>query len=296
MTTSRRAAARSSATAWAFTAPYALLLLAFGVAPAVYAIYESFTSAKNPGSLGLDSYAMVLHDFRFWPAIGNVALFMVIWIPVMVCGTILLALLLHERVGRLSSTMRLIFFLPGAVTGSAAVLLWYFMLDPQVSPFAPALHAMGLHNSIDVFTSSHLAPIFALVAFITGVGQWIVVMFGALQGIPEELIESAKLDGAGPFGTALLIKLPLIRKYVIYMMILAFAAALQIFVEPSLFYSITQSGSAWWSLNQLGFAFAFGQGDFAQAATVSVILLVLSAAAALFLVFRTDFFKTEVES
>ncbi|MDQ0634176.1 multiple sugar transport system permease protein [Arthrobacter pascens] len=296
MSQTRRTTTRSSAIAWAFTAPYALLLLAVGVVPALYAIYGSFNSLKNPTSLSFDNYAAVVHDFRFLPAIGNVALFTVIWIPVMVFGTILLALLLHEKVGRFSSAMRLVFFLPGAVTGSAAVLLWYFMLDPQVSPFAPSLHALGLHTSNDVFTSSNLAPIFALVAFITGVGQWIVIMFGALQGIPQELLESARIDGAGPFRTALLIKLPLIRKYVVYMLILAFAAALQIFAEPSLFYSITKSGSSWWSLNQLGYTFAFAQGDFGQAATVSVVLMVVSAAAALFLVFKTDFFKNEEES
>lgn len=291
-----RLGGRSSAKAWAFTAPYVLLLLTFGVVPTLYAVYESFNSLKNPASLSLDNYSAVFGDFRFWPAIGNVALFTVIWIPVMVLGTILLALLLHEKVGRFSSTMRLIFFLPGAVTGSAAVLLWYFMLDPQLSPFASALNALGLNSSNDVFTSSNLAPIYALVAFITGVGQWIVIMFGALQSIPEEIMESARIDGAGPLRTALLIKLPLIRKYVVYMLILAFAAALQIFVEPALFFGITKSGSSWWSLNQLGYTFAFAQGDFGQAATVSVVLLVVSAAAALFLVFKTDFFKTEEES
>ena len=71
--------------------------------------------------------------------------------------------------------------------------------------------------------------------------------------------------------------------------------ALQIFVEPSLFYSITKAGSSWWSLNQLGYSFAFAQGDFGMSATVSIVLLVISILAAMILVFRTNFFQTEVD-
>lgn len=286
---------RRTVIGWLFASPYVLLLVAFGLIPAVYAIYESLHTLAQPDSLSLHNYNLVFNDFRFWPAVTNVAIFMVIWIPVMVVGVLVLALLLHEKVGRFSSGMRLIYFLPGAVTGSAAVLLWYFMLSPQLSPFAPVLKAMGIDSNNEMFTTGHLPWIFALVAFMTGVGNWVVIMFGALQSVPQDVVEAARIDGAGPLRIALLVKLPLIGKYVSYMMILSFAFALQIFVEPQLFYSITNAGSTSWSLNQLGYVFAFSQGDFGQAATVSVVLLILSSAAALWLVFRTNFFQTEVD-
>jgi len=292
---------RDGLTAWGFSAPYLLLLTVFGLIPAGYAIYESLSPAvsytgESHGSVGLSNYRTVFHDFRFWPAVGNVGLFMVIWVPVMVVGSLLFALLLHEKVGRFSGVMRLIYFLPGAVTGSAAVLLWYFMLDPQLSPFRSQLKSMGYKTGNDVFTAGHLAPIFALIAFTTGVGQWIVIMFGALQSVPNDVIEAARIDGAGSVRIALLIKLPLVSKYITYMIILCFAAALQIFVEPTLFYSITNAGSNWWSLNQLGYSYAFQQGQFGQAATISVVLLVVSSVAALIFVRRSSFFDTEVDS
>ena len=189
---------RSTLVAYGFAAPYIALLAAFGIIPAAYAIYESLTDMPaGQRSLGLTNYIGAFQDFRFWPAVSNVALFMVIWIPIMVGGALLFALLLHERSGRFTGVMRLIFFLPGAVTGSAAVLLWYFMLDPDLSPFAPALNAVGWRTSNDVFTNNHLPIVFAIVAFMTGVGQWIVIMFGALQAIPHDVIESARVDGAG---------------------------------------------------------------------------------------------------
>jgi multiple sugar transport system permease protein len=92
---------------------------------------------------------------------------------------------------------------------------------------------------------------------------------------------------------AVSIKLPLIRKYVVYMVILSFAGGLQIFTEPALIYGITGAGSPSWSLNQLALQFAFAQGDFGQAAVVTLVLLVLSMACALYLVFKTDFFSLE---
>jgi multiple sugar transport system permease protein len=286
---------RSTPVALAFAAPYLVLLLAFGFGPTLYAVYESVTELPSGSGLGLGNYASVFKDFRFWPGVAHVGIFMAIWIPVMVGGALLFALLLHEKVGRLSGALRLIYFLPGAVTGSAAVLLWYFMLSPQLSPFAPALHALGMNTNNDVFQAGHLAPIFALVAFTTGVGGWIVIMFGALQSVSHEVLEAATVDGAGPIRIAWAIKLPLMSKYIVYMLILCFAAALQIFVEPSLFYGITKAGSGWWSLNQLGYSFAFDQGAFGQAATVSVVLLLLSGVAALIFVLRSNFFATEAD-
>jgi multiple sugar transport system permease protein len=275
--------------------PYVVLLSAFGLGPSVYAAYESFVDERSGSRrVGLGNYAHVLGDFRFWPAVENVGTFLAIWLPVMVVGSLAFALLLHERIGRLSRAMRLLYFLPGAVTGSAAVLLWYCMLEPNLSPFGPALRAMGYSDEADVFTQGHLPWVFAVVAFATGAGTWIVIMFGALQGIPQDLLEAARVDGAGPIRSALLIKVPLVRRYLVYMVVLSFAAALQIFVEPQLFNSVSRNiGSPYWSLNQLGYAFAFQQGDFGSAAVISVGLLVISTAAALLVILRTDFFQTE---
>lgn len=287
---------RSNLTAYGFSAPYVVLLLAFGILPTAYAIYESVADLQGgQGGFGISNFTAVLTDFRFWPAVGNVAMFLAIWIPLMVCGALLFALLLHERAGRLSGALRLVYFLPGAVTGSAAVLLWYFMLQPDLSPFAPVLHAMGWQSTNDVFTNAHLPWIFATIAFMTGVGSWIVIMYGAMQAIDLDVIEAARVDGAGPLRIAVSIKLPLIGKYIVYMLILCFAAAVQIFVEPSLFYGITQAGSNWWSLNQLGYQFAFQQGEFGQAATVSVILLIVSTIVALIFIQRSKFFQTEAD-
>ncbi|GIG63458.1 sugar ABC transporter permease [Longispora fulva] len=280
-----------------FVLPYVVLLFVFGLGPAAYSIYQSFVDDRTgTGDVGLSNYQFVLGDFRFWPAVSHVAIYLGIWLPVMVVGVLVFALLLHERASRFSGAMRLLFFLPGAVTGSASILLWYCMLEPSLSPFAPALKAMGLESGNEIFQNTHLTVIFALIAFTTGVGQWIVIMYGALQNISADVLEAAALDGAGAIRTALQIKLPQISKYVLYMVILCLANGLQLFVEPQLIYGITHTaGSPWWSLNQFGYALAFQNGDFGSAAVISLLLLVLSTGAALVLILRTDFFQTEVD-
>ena len=102
-----------------------------------------------------------------------------------------------------------------------------------------------------------------MIAFWTGAGGWIVVMYGALNTIPHELEEAARIDGAGPITIALRLKLPLIRKWIAYMVILSFATGTQLFVEPQL---VNQASLGLvpdtWSSNQLAYQLAFRYGDF----------------------------------
>lgn len=286
---------RARLTGLAFVTPYLVLLLGLGLTPTIYAIWESLSSSETAGGGGLDNYRRALTDFRFLPALVHVATFLAIYLPVMVIGVLVLALVMHQRQARIDRTYRLVYVLPGAVTGSASVLLWYVMLEPEYSPFGPALRAMGFHNGAEMFQNSHLAVIFASIAFVTGAGQWVTIQYGALQSIPRDLIEAALIDGCGPVRMAWSVKLPLVKKYVLYMLILAFAAGVQLFVEPQLLFAITKSaGSPWWSLNQLGLFYAFQNADFASAAAVSLLLLAVCTLGAVLLIRFTDFFQTEV--
>ncbi|GAA3534916.1 sugar ABC transporter permease [Nonomuraea rosea] len=271
---------------WLCVGPYLVLLSVFGIGPVLYALYESLSDPR--------SYVHATADFRFLPALGNVSLFMALYLPVMVIGVLLLALFVQGQRPLYGTTLRLVYMLPGAVTGSAGVLLWYVMLQPALSPFAPLLHGLGLRTGNDVLKPSYLVVIFALMAFATGFGQWVVIMYGALQGVPREVLEAAEMDGCSWWQTALRIKLPLISKYVVYMVILAFTAGLQIFIEPQLLYGVAFTGSKSWSLNQLGLLFAFDNGDFAAAAALCLMLLAVCTVAACFLVFKAKFFETEV--
>jgi multiple sugar transport system permease protein len=294
--TRRPSRRRRDLTGLAFIAPYLVLLVVLGLFPTLYSVYESlFDGRAGTRSFGLSNYTRIFTDFRFWPSVAHVGVYLAIWLPAMVVGVLFFALLLHHRHSRVTSALRLTYFLPGAVTGSASVLLWYCMLQPTLSPFSPVLHALGFETGREMFRTQHLVVIYALIAFTTGAGSWVMVTYGALQNLSVDVLEAAVLDGCGPVRLALLIKLPLVSKYVIYMVILLLTGGVQLFVEPALLGRITGTGSPWWSPSQLGYALAFKDGDFGGAATVSMLLLIVCLFGAL-LTLRTDLFSTELES
>jgi multiple sugar transport system permease protein len=288
-----------------FVAAYVVLLIAFGVVPTGYAIYFAFTDAGNaspthPPSptttfVGLANFTAAARDFRFVAAVGHVALYLVLWLAALVVFVVGLALLLHRVAARpVSRSLRFLYYIPGALAGAASVMVWLFMLDPAVSPASFLLRAFGFDTFGQVVAPEHLPVLFTLIAFWTGAGGWIVVMYGALNNISPDLLEAARIDGAGAWQTARRIQIPLLRKWIVYMAILAFAGGTQLFVEPQLL-TLASVGVAGrdYSLNQLSYDFAFQHNNVNTAAAVSVELLLVGLVAAGLFVARSGFFNDD---
>lgn len=285
---------RSGPTAYLFVAGYAILLAAFGIVPTAYAIYFAFTTADGAFT-GLGNFVATADDFRFLPAVGHVALYLVFWLALLVTLVVALSLLLHRLASHgVSRALRFLFYVPGALAGAASVMVWLFMLDPTVSPVSFLLRRMGLDTFGASIAPGHLPLLFALIAFWTGAGGWIVVMHGALNNIPVEVLEAARIDGAGPWQTARHIQVPLLRKWIVYMVILAFAGGTQLFVEPQLLSqaSVGVAGRDY-SPNQLSYDFAFQMNNVNGAAAVSVELLLIGLVVATAFVARSGFFDAD---
>ena len=289
-----RSAGPRGSISYGFIALYVALTIAFGVLPALYALYLAFTD-ESGGFAGFANFAKVIDDFRFLPAVGHVAFYLVIWLVALVVLVTTLAIVVHAIGLRwLSSSLRLIFYLPGALAGASSVLLWLFVLDPTASPVGGLLRFLGLDSFVEVIVPANLPPIFAIIAFWTGAGGWIVIMYGALNNISADVIEAARIDGAGRWQIAVRIQLPLLRKWISYMGIMSLAAGTQLFVEPQL---LSQASNAVvpndYSLNQLAYQYAFQQNDFNGAAAISLILLVIALALSAVFVLRGGLFETD---
>jgi len=273
-------------------APYLVLLVAFGIIPIVVAGITSVQpTILNPGG-GPLNYLQALQDFRFLPALGNVGVFLLLYVPSMLIVVALMSLLLDTVQGRWNLPLRLAYIVPASLTGATAVLVWYFLLEPTLSPYKDVLHALGITQGGQIWRSGNLAWIFVVMAFFTGAGNWIVVQYGSLQSISDDILEAARIDGANAWQIGWRIKLPLIQKYLVYMGILVFAAGLQVFVEPQLISSSVYPGLASnWSLNQLSYSFAFQSNNFGGAAALSLMLLIVCIIGAVFVIFKTDFFE-----
>lgn len=272
--------------------PYFVLLSMWAIYPLALALYTSFQPSRTSPSWGFGNYLFALTDFRFLPAVLNVVSFLLLYLPAMLLVVAGMSLLLDSIRARWTVPLRLLYLVPATITGSVAVLVWYFMLEPTFSPIKDALAQIGWTQGTDVFNKGNLVWIFALIAFSTGAGNWIVIQYGSLQSIPDDILEAATIDGANSWQMALRIKLPLIRKYLVYMMILTFAAGLQIFVEPYLLSSIPSAPGVAnsWALNQLSYELAFRGTNLGAATALSFMLLIVCVALALWVIYRTDFF------
>ena len=278
---------------YTFSSGYGLLLLAFGVLPTLYAIFLAFTKAG--AFVGVDNFVKVFNDYRFLPAVQHVAIYLVVYLVCLTLFVVLLALVVHAVRSRwLSTSVRFLYYIPGALAGASSVMLWLFLLDPSVSPVAFVLKAMGLESFVQTVSIDNLPVIFTVIAFWTGAGGWIVIMYGALNNISQDVMEAARIDGAGPVNTAWYIQIPMLRKWISYMGIMSLAAGTQLFVEPRV---LSQASKGVvppdYSLNQLAYLFAFRQGDFNGSAAISLILLVVAVGLAAFFVFRGGLFERD---
>ena len=285
---------RSNRVGYLFAGPYIILLAAFGVVPIIYSLYLAFSDADTGAFAGLENLISVNSDFRFVPAVQNVLFFLVIWLVPSTIILVALALLLQNRAGRTSAFLRAMFYIPGALAGTASVVLWLFMLSPSVSPFELLFESFNLTRIFEVVNPARLPFIIALISFWTGAGGWILVLYGALTSIDPALLEAAKLDGANEWQTIRRIKLPLMRKWIGYLVILNLAAGSQVFVEPQLISAATNQGVATdWSLNQLGYTMAFNYGRFNEAAALSLELLLVSLVGSIIIVRLTGLFRAD---
>jgi|WetSurMetagenome_2_1015567.scaffolds.fasta_scaffold31007_2 multiple sugar transport system permease protein len=287
---------RRNVSAYLFALPYVLFMVVFGLGPGIYAFLISFADFKSGVpryfAAGFKNYVTAFTDFRFLFTMGNIAEFLVVSVPLGIALVVLIALLLHMRPGRFASTLRTLYFIPGAVTGPALLLLAIFMFSPSMSPFGFIQRALGYADFDMLIAPERLPIIFTIIGFFSGAGMWIAIQYGALEGVSTEVLEAAKMDGCNAWQQALYIKFPLIRPYIIYQFILIFAGNVQLFVEPQLM------GTTWisanvpqqWAPNQLAYSFAFDLGNFGSAAAMSLLMLVVGLGAAYIVIRWTGFF------
>ena len=273
-------------------APFLALLLVAGIIPTGYAIYEAFRSQTGSGLTGFQNFSTVIDDFRFVSTFEHVGVLLLIWVPAMMLIVTVLALLVHSSPGRFGTTVRFIYYLPGALAGIANFMLWLYILDPTLSPFKFLLHDLGFQTLGQVALPQRVPIILGLMLFFQGAGTWLVILYGGFNAISEEVLEAARIDGAGSWRVARDIKLPLIRPWLGYMLLLNIAYGFQLFLEPSLLGEATHGlVSPTYTPNELSYTYAFQILNTQAAAAMSVILLVITLAIGLIVVTRVGLFK-----
>ncbi len=287
----RRGHRRTPPALWVLLVPFLAMFAAFFIAPIVYAIVDSLFTQRSSGlGLGapttefvfLGNYARALSDPSFLASLGRLVAFSAIEVPLMVATALTLALLLGAAAARAPRLFRVTYFMPYGVPGVIAALLWGFLYVPATSPVLQVLGAVG----IDLQPLSSEAVLFAIanIALWGFAGYNMFILIAALDSIPSELYEAARIDGAGEWRIVWSIKLPLIRPSIVLITLFTIIGTLQLFVEPLVLRPLTTAISSDYTPNLAAYNQAFSQGDPHLAAAMAVIVAVLAFAfSALFL-------------
>jgi multiple sugar transport system permease protein len=244
-----------------FVAPFVVLFLVFLVAPIGVAVANSLFSQQASGLgfggvervfVGLDNYVRAFQDHEFVVGFGRVLLYGAVQIPVMMLVAAALALLFDTGLVRGSRFFQFAVFLPYAVPGVIAALLWGFLYQPSVSPLVSGLESVGI--DADFLAPGTVLWSIANVATWSTVGINMIILFAALQGVPREMYEAARIDGAGELRIALSIKIPMIAPAVLLTTLSSIIGTLQLFNEPQVLKSITSNISSDYTPNMAVFA------------------------------------------
>ncbi|OON82569.1 carbohydrate ABC transporter permease [Streptomyces tsukubensis] len=283
--TRKTARRRELGAAGVLMTPFFALLVVVFLIPVGTAVWLSFFSDDQPGLgfgpersvfAGFRSYTAVLTDPTFLGGLGTVALYVVIYLPILVIASLALALLLDSGVARLRSWAQLTLFLPHAVPGIIAAIIWLYLYTPGLSPVIELFGKADI--TIDFLGIHTVVPSIVNIAVWSNLGYNMVVFYAALQAVPREVIEASVVDGAGPVRTALQIKAPLVRSSIVMVSMFTLIGALQLFTEPMLLSQATPMISHRFSPSMYIYDAAFARNNYGLAAAASVVLLVVTIA------------------
>ncbi|WP_328779682.1 sugar ABC transporter permease [Streptomyces canus] len=275
----------------AFTVPFQLGFVFLYLLPIGYAVYQSLYRSQSSGLglggttdefSGLDNYQQGLTDSAFMGSVLRVVLFACVQIPIMLLVSLVLALFLDALSSRMAGRFRILLLVPYMIPGVVAAIVWLNLYSPDVGPLTPLGEIFGF--SWNFFAPSMVWPSIGNLLTWHGIGYNMVIIYSALQGVPRDLFEAARLDGASELRIARSIKIPFVRGALVLTGMLSVIQMLQIFNEPALFRNVTpQTVSDSFTPIMIIYNQAFNAGNYHYAAALSVLLaLILGVASFLF--------------
>ncbi|MGQ4431810.1 MULTISPECIES: carbohydrate ABC transporter permease [unclassified Streptomyces] len=237
----RRRARQERSTAWAFIAPSVVVILGLSVVPVVWSLLLSFRADDlvTPGRwVGLDNYRALAQDPNFRTAVGNTLLYAALYVPLSLVGGLALALALNRRI-RLIGLYRTLVFIPFVVSATAQGVLFSFILDPEFGVANALLHHLGISAQGFLADPDQALYLLVLISLWSGVGFCVVVYLAALQDVPPELVEAARIDGAGRAQVLRHVILPALTPVTVFLLLWQFITSLQVF---DLIYVTTKGG------------------------------------------------------
>lgn len=218
-----------------FVSPWIVSLLVFTAYPVLATFYLSMTNydvISSPQWVGFQNYqAMLTNDPDFWKSLGNTAYYTLISVPAGLIAALGLALVLNMRAKGIG-VYRTIFYLPALVppVATALVFMLLFNTDGLANTFLVFLHLPRQDWLLD----PHLSRPVLIVMSLWGVGAATLIFLAGLQEVPQSLLESASLDGAGPWQRFRHVILPMLSPIILFNLIMGIISSFQVFTQAIL--------------------------------------------------------------
>jgi multiple sugar transport system permease protein len=265
---------------WAFVAPFMIVFALVFLAPLVYSIYLSLFRTQLVGGttfVWFENYAQALTDPQFWESFGRVFLFLLIQVPIMLALALAAALAIDSARLRGASFFRITLFLPYAVPAVVAVLMWGYIYGDQFGLTANINQLVGF-ELITPFAKQWMLVSIGNIVTWEFVGYNMLIFYSALKTIPAEQYEAASIDGAGTWRTVFSIKIPALRGAIVIATIFSIIGSFQLFNEPNILRPLAPNViTTYYTPNMYAYNLSFAGQQFNYAATVAIIMGVITA-------------------
>jgi multiple sugar transport system permease protein len=280
----RRARHHAARRAWVpflFILPFLAIFTLTMLAPLGYAIYTSLFTTKLIGGTtfsGLANYHQIFTTSEFWSGVERVAIFAAIQVPVTLFLAFFFASVFDLGIIRLGGILRALYFIPFAIPGVVAAIMWSFLLVPQYGSYTKIVATLGF-SGVNFFSGNLILLTIILIVIWEVTGYNMVIFYAALKAVPREVVEAAILEGATLRTIITRIKLPMVRPAVVMLFVLNLIGALQLFTEPSILSSFEpQAISLGFTPVLFIYNTAIGDGEYNLAAAAAVVFALVIAA------------------
>lgn len=263
-----------------FLLPALLFFVTFVLYPMVKGIYLSFFRfrGRNQVVYGLNHYANLMHDDIFLKSMRNTAVITLVAVPIVVMLALFIAIHIYNKHAAVRSFFRGVFYIPAISSVVSITVVWLWIYNPDFGILNYILKNVGLISENVQWLGNSKTAIYAIIAVLitTSLGQPIILYVAALGNVPEELLESARIDGAGNWVIFRKIIWPLIKPTTLYIVVTTTINSFQIF---SLIQLMTAGGPNYSTstVMYLVYETAIILQEYGKASAMGVVLAVIIA-------------------
>lgn len=262
--------------AWWFLAVPLGLFLVFMLLPIVIAAVLSLTDYAIIGEtawVGLENYTRIFQDAFFWIALRNTAWYTVLYVPLGLIIALGTAVLLN-RSHRAVRLFRTLFYIPVVSSTVATATIWYWLLNPQKGLLNVVLGWFGIDGPAWLYDSQWAMIAIVMMSVWAGFGANMIIFLGGLQGVPGELYEAARLDGANAWQQFRYVTLPSLTRTTFLVSTLLIIGAFQVFDQA---YVLTKGGPGNSTVTLVYYIYnkGFGALEMGYASALSFVLFLI---------------------